>query len=81
MPDDIDVCVTFNNWLFALEGAQEMEGWLMEASDNLSREEKCWHTTFQSLNVKAKSTESNSSNMGRSGLKKKFPIELITVNI
>ncbi|XP_042405956.1 uncharacterized protein LOC121996172 isoform X1 [Zingiber officinale] len=81
MPDDIDVCVTFNNWLFALEGAQETEGWLLEVSDNLSREEKCWHTTFHSLNVKAKSTESNSSNMGRSGLKKKFPIELITVGI
>ncbi|XP_065043818.1 uncharacterized protein LOC135584378 isoform X1 [Musa acuminata AAA Group] len=83
MPDDVDVCIAFNNWLFALEGTQEMEeGWLQCAGDNLSREERCWHTTFQSFHVKAKSnSEPNFRNKVNLGTKRKFPVELITVGI
>lgn len=83
MPDDVDVCVAFNNWLFALEGTQEMEeGWLQCVGDNLSREERCWHTTFQSFHVKAKSnSEPNFRNKVNLGTKRKFPVELITVSI
>ncbi|WOL12184.1 hypothetical protein Cni_G20949 [Canna indica] len=82
MPDDIDVCITFNNWLFALEGTQDIGGWLPHADENISRVERCWHTTFQSLQVKAKSnSESDYRNKKRLDMKPKFPVELITVGI
>ncbi|XP_010906366.1 uncharacterized protein [Elaeis guineensis] len=83
MPDDVDASVELKNWLFALEGTQEMqEGWWLSNDDNISREERCWHMTFQSLQMKAKSNNvHNSSSTGKLCKKQKFPVELITVGV
>ncbi|GER42402.1 UHRF1-binding protein 1-like [Striga asiatica] len=52
-PDDVDVSVELKDWLFALEGAQEMED---RFSEDYQREERSWHTTFRSVHIKAKSS-------------------------
>ena len=80
-PDDVDVVIELKDWLFALEGSQEMaEGWWFSSNEDVGREERCWHTTFHSLQVKAKSTPKNVQN-GKAQLHRlqKYPIELVTV--
>lgn len=80
-PDDIDVSIELRNWLFALEGAQEMaEMWWFSDNEHVGREERCWHTTFQNLRVKAKSSPKNLRNGKLHGIKK-YPIELVTVGV
>lgn len=80
-PDDVDVSIEFKNWLFALEGAEEMaERWWFSDSEDSHRPERCWHTTFESLQVKAKSSQKHVLNSkGTSHGRQKYPIELITV--
>lgn len=82
MPDDVDVAVELNNWLFALEG-QDMEAtWSSNNGIDISREERCWHTTFHSLLVKAKSNSMlNLDNKQKISTTQKYPVELITVRI
>lgn len=82
MPDDIDISLELNNWLFALEGRQEMEArWLTCNGFNV-REERCWHTTFHSLLVNAKSSDThNLNNKGKMYSTHRDPVELITVRI
>ncbi|XP_020591293.1 uncharacterized protein LOC110032114 isoform X2 [Phalaenopsis equestris] len=83
MPDDIDVSIELRNWLFALEGTEEMrEGWWYSNGENFRREEMCWHTTFQNLRMKAMSARANSS-YGTVELQKSgnHPLELIIVGI
>lgn len=80
-PDDVDVSIELKNWLFAIEGAQEMaESWWFSDNERVGREERCWHTTFQNLRVKAKSSPKNLMN-GKSHGIKKYPVELITVRV
>lgn len=82
MPDDIDVSVELKNWLFALEGAQERaERWWFHDED-IGREDRCWHTMFQSLLVNAKSRPKNVENGSIiSPLSQKYPVELVTVGV
>ncbi|KAH0453337.1 hypothetical protein IEQ34_017661 [Dendrobium chrysotoxum] len=83
MPDDIDVSIELKNWLFALEGTEEMrEGWQYCNGENFTREEMCWHTTFQNLQMKAKSSR-RSRSYGTGKLQKagNHPLELIIVGI
>ncbi|XP_062077816.1 uncharacterized protein LOC133782510 [Humulus lupulus] len=80
-PDDVEVSIELKNWLFALEGAQEMaESWWFSDNEHLGREERCWHTTFQNVRVKAKSCPKNFTNGNSHGIKK-YPVELVTVGI
>lgn len=81
-PDDVDVSVEFKDWLFALEGAQEIaERWWFDGED-VSREERCWHTTFQSLKLGARSKPKHLMNgAGESFKTPKYPVELVTVSI
>ncbi|KAI9083050.1 hypothetical protein K1719_034954 [Acacia pycnantha] len=82
-PDDVDVAVELRDWLFALEGAQEMaESWWFSSHEDVGRVERCWHTTFNSLRVHAKSSPTDVSN-GRtqSNGTQQFPIQLITVGV
>lgn len=82
MPDDVDVSISFNNWLFALEGTEEREGWFSYDDDAINREERCWHTTFKNLQVKAKSdSTSKLTGEGKLASRKKLPVELITVSV
>lgn len=81
MPDDINVSIELKNWLFALEGTEEIrEGWRHCNGEDFSREDRCWHTTFQNLQMKAKSARTNSS-YGAGKLQKtgNHPLELIMV--
>ena len=81
--DDIDVSIELKDWLFALEGEQEMaERWWFHNHEDVGREERCWHTTFQSLQVKAKSSPKHELNdKGKSQEMQKYPVELVTVRI
>ncbi|XWS27897.1 hypothetical protein CRYUN_Cryun25bG0019500 [Craigia yunnanensis] len=82
MPDDVDVSIELQDWLFALEGVQEMaERWWFE-KEVLGREQRCWHTTFRSLQVKAKSSSKNVPNgKGISHGMQRYPVELVTVSV
>lgn len=80
-PDDVDVSIELKDWLFALEGAQEAaERWWFCNNEDSSREERCWHTTFHSIGIKAKGSPKQITN-GNTRLhgKLKHPIELVTV--
>ncbi|KAL4619211.1 hypothetical protein ACB092_06G063600 [Castanea dentata] len=81
--DDIDVSIELKDWLFALEGEQEMaERWWFHNHEDVGREERCWHTTFQSLQVKAKSSPKHELNgKGKSQEMQKYPVELVTVGV
>ncbi|KAL5548246.1 hypothetical protein UlMin_003477 [Ulmus minor] len=80
-PDDVDVTIELKNWLFALEGAQEMaETWWFSDNEYVGREQRCWHTTFKNLQVKAKSSPKHLTN-GKSHGMQKYPVELVTVGI
>ncbi|XP_048235753.1 uncharacterized protein LOC8280713 isoform X2 [Ricinus communis] len=83
MPDDVDVCIELKDWLFALEGAQEMaERWWFDNHENLGREERCWHTTFQSLLVKAKNSPRHEPYAkGNMPGRHKYPVDLVTVGV
>ncbi|XP_061983848.1 uncharacterized protein LOC133703383 isoform X2 [Populus nigra] len=83
IPDDVDVCIEFKDWLFALEGAQEMtDRWWFYNHEDVGREERCWHTSFQSLLVKAKSGPKKERNgKGKPNGKLKYPVELVTVGV
>lgn len=82
-PDDVDVSIELKDWLFALEGAQDMvERCLLNTLEVVGREERCWHTSFQSLQVKAKSSPQQVQNgKGKLHGSLKYPVELITVTV
>lgn len=76
----MDVSVELKDWLFALEGAQEMtEKWLFSNQEDLGREERSWHTTFESLRVMAKSNPTQTPNEGKLLGMKNLPVELVVV--
>lgn len=77
-PDDVDVSIELKDWLFALEGADDMAAsHLLYRNENVNREERCWHTSFQSLMVKARSNPKHLEIHA----KQKYPIELVTVGL
>lgn len=80
MPDDVDVSIELQDWLFALEGVQEMaESWWFE-KELLDREQRCWHMTFRSLQVKAKVSPKDLPNRkGISNGIRRYPVELVKV--
>ncbi|XP_031738234.1 uncharacterized protein LOC101210396 isoform X2 [Cucumis sativus] len=82
-PDDVDVSIELKNWLFALEGAQEMaERWWFYNPNNAGREERCWHTSFQSFRVKAQSRRKEPlSGKGSSRGTQQFPVELVILSV
>ncbi|KAJ8542939.1 hypothetical protein K7X08_005462 [Anisodus acutangulus] len=81
-PDDVDISIEFKDWLFALEGAQEeAERWWFCDHEDSAREERCWHTTFQSICVKTSSSKHVTNGSGKLSGKKRYPLELITVGM
>ncbi|CAA6668740.1 unnamed protein product [Spirodela intermedia] len=77
-PDDIDICLEMEDWLFALEGVQESrEEWLYHNSEDMRRADRCWHATFHSLKVKAKSISQDSDNAGKLCRSNKYPVECV----
>ncbi|KAF3656570.1 putative autophagy-related protein 18f-like [Capsicum annuum] len=81
-PDDVDLSIELKDWLFALEGAQEEaeRWWFCDHEDSVT-EERCWHTTFQNICVKASSSKNVTNGSGKLSGKKRYPIELITVGM
>ncbi|CAH2080631.1 unnamed protein product [Thlaspi arvense] len=82
-PDDVNISIEFQDWLFALEGAKDdAERQWLEIHRDLGREERCWHATFQSLLVKAKSCASPVVNCQEKTKEQlKYPVELVTVSV
>lgn len=79
-PDDVDIGIELRDWSFALEEVNEMEGYLASNRKQVDREEKSWHTTFHSLQIKAKSNPIETNLSSRNSLHgKKYPVELVTV--
>ena len=80
-PDDVDITIELRDWLFALEGEQEMaKRWWFPCHEDVGREERCWHTTFQSLQVIAKSSPNNvPGGKAQSRRIQQYPVELVTV--
>ncbi|XP_050367986.1 uncharacterized protein LOC126786257 [Argentina anserina] len=83
LPDDVDVSIELKNWLFALEGEQEMV--VLRSSYNqegVGREERSWHTTFHNLHLKGKSSPKQMINGIKESFRTpKYPIELVTVGV
>jgi hypothetical protein len=81
VPDDLDVSIELRNWLFALEGTEEVGDWSSPRSgDHISREDKCWHTTFRNLHVSGKSNDRPNLGGAEKVLDKRaFPVERFTV--
>lgn len=78
----MDLSLELKDWLFALEGAEDVAGGWSYYSTDVSREERCWHTTFQSLQVKAKTTPKWIVNSTGSICRtQKYPIELVIVSM
>ncbi|KAL9257867.1 Bridge-like lipid transfer protein family member 3B-like protein [Drosera capensis] len=81
-PDDVDVSVDFRDWLFALEGAEEMLEEHVDDQKSSRREERCWHTTFRSLQVKAKNSPKalmNASMKSHGSLH--YPVDSVVIGI
>ncbi|XP_027354557.1 uncharacterized protein LOC113864716 isoform X3 [Abrus precatorius] len=80
-PDNVDVTIELRDWLFALEGAQEMaERWWFSSLEDVNREERCWHTAFRTLQVNAKSSPKNAPDRKlQSHRIRPYPVELVTV--
>lgn len=80
-PDTVDVIIELRDWLFALEGAQDMaKRWWFSSQGDIGREQRCWHTTFHSLEVKARSGPKKVSGGKAQHSHRKQPLELVTVN-
>ncbi|KAJ0869759.1 putative UHRF1-binding protein [Helianthus annuus] len=81
-PDDVDVSLELRDWLFALEGAEVAEKWRFDNSEDSYRQERCWHTTFDSFQVKANSSKKHSVNSKKiSPGALKYPVESVTVGV
>ncbi|GAB2284648.1 hypothetical protein Dimus_019100 [Dionaea muscipula] len=80
-PDDVDVSIDFRDWLFALEGAEQIEERFID-NPSFGREERCWHTTFKSLQVKAKNSPKHLKNgsMKSHGLQS-YPVDAIVIGV
>ncbi|XP_058219969.1 uncharacterized protein LOC131330417 isoform X2 [Rhododendron vialii] len=82
-PDDVDLTIELKDWLFALEGAQNnTEGQWLQNDEGLGREERCWHTTFENLQMKAKSSPKHVVTVKeKSHRLHNYPVELVTVGV
>ncbi|EES12901.1 hypothetical protein BDA96_06G246600 [Sorghum bicolor] len=83
VPDDLDVSIELRNWLFALEGTEEVgDCFTPRGGDRISREEKCWHSTFRNIHVSGKSSDRlKLGGGGKVSPKKAFPVERFTAGI
>ncbi|XP_058756498.1 uncharacterized protein LOC131629740 isoform X1 [Vicia villosa] len=82
-PDDVDITIELRDWLFALEGAEDMaEKWWFSSHEDEGREDRCWHTSFHSLQVNAKGSPNNvSGGKGQTQKIQHHPVEMVTVGV
>ncbi|RDX88503.1 hypothetical protein CR513_29891, partial [Mucuna pruriens] len=82
-PDIVDITIELRDWLFALEGAQEMaKRWWFSSHKDVNREERCWHTTFQTLRLNAQSCPENDPDGNAQSCRiQPCPVEVVTVGV
>ncbi|GAU41308.1 hypothetical protein TSUD_93880, partial [Trifolium subterraneum] len=81
-PDNVDVTIELRDWLFALEGAQDIaKRWWFSSKEDIGREQRCWHTTFHSLLVNAKSSPKKVPGGKAQSHRIQFPLELVAVGV
>ncbi|KAL8144379.1 hypothetical protein V2J09_017411 [Rumex salicifolius] len=81
-PDDVDVCIDLKDWLFSLEGAKDITDSLFDNHESISREERCWHSTFRNFHIKAKNNHKGTLNsIVKSRAIRRYPVDLITVGV
>ncbi|KAL3677521.1 hypothetical protein R1sor_027469 [Riccia sorocarpa] len=83
-PHDIDLDLQLQDWLFALEGAEgvaEDPHYIGDAF--ITREQKCWHTTFRCLRISASGRKQVSVDLlGLNGAPgERSPVQNITMRI
>lgn len=82
-PHDIDLDLQLQDWLFALEGAEGVaEGPSCTEDSVLTREQKCWHTTFRLLKISAsgRKLDSEDSPLPTEGSSLRSPVQNIKVS-
>lgn len=78
VPDDVTISLELKDWQFSVESAEVMsERCRFNDLEDSFREEKSWHTSFESFKVKANGIK----NEGSSVKAYKYPVEAITVCI
>ena len=84
LPDDIEFEIHLLDWLFALEGADSVsEPARTPLSHGLHsfREDRCWHSTFRCLSLKAQGTkEAGNQRAARQGTRSS-PVQSLVVSI
>ena len=84
LPDDIEFEIHLLDWLFALEGADsvsEPEGPPGRHGPYSSREDRCWHSTFRCLSLKALGTKEAGNQLAARHGTKSSPVQSLVVSM
>jgi len=79
-PHDVNISLELKDWLFALEGAEVMAE--RQSFSDSSREERSWHTSFESFKVRANGIRKDTMNSKGSLIgAQNYPVEVVKVSI
>lgn len=84
LPDNIEFEVHLLDWLFALEGADgvsEPERTPVHRGPHSFREDRCWHTTFRCLSLKAHGTKEAGNQRAAKQGTRSSPVQSLVVSI
>lgn len=84
LPDDIEFEIHLLDWLFALEGAEsvsEPEGTPGGQASHSFREDRCWHSTFRCLSLKAQGTKEAGNQIAARHGTRSSPVQSLVVSI
>ncbi|KAI3717883.1 hypothetical protein L1987_69791 [Smallanthus sonchifolius] len=77
VPEDVNISIELKDWLFALESMEVMsERRIFNDLEDSYREERSWHTCFETIKVQA-----NGSKNDRSFEAHKYPVEVVRVRV
>ncbi|KAK9072288.1 hypothetical protein SSX86_008721 [Deinandra increscens subsp. villosa] len=76
-PEDVNISLELKDWLFALDGMEEMsERHMLNDLEDSYREERSWHTCFESIKVQANGSQNDTSIEAN-----KYPVEVVRVRV
>ncbi|XP_024976311.1 uncharacterized protein LOC112514213 [Cynara cardunculus var. scolymus] len=79
-PHDVNILLELKDWIFALEGAEIMAE--RHSFSDSSREERSWHTSFESFKVRANGSRDDTVNgKGNSIGAQNYPVEVVRVGV
>lgn len=84
LPDDIEFEIHLLDWLFALEGADnvcEPERTPVSHGLHSFRGDKCWHSTFRCLSLKAQGTKDASNQIAARNGTRSSPVQSLVVSV